>query len=48
MMTLVACDDPGLVILPTHRVVRHLDPERSRHSIRGRGIFAVEEFAAPI
>jgi uncharacterized protein (DUF1015 family) len=25
MMTLVAFDDPGLVILPTHRVVRHLD-----------------------
>jgi uncharacterized protein (DUF1015 family) len=24
MMTLVACDDPGLVILPTHRVVKSL------------------------
>ena len=27
MMTLVACHDPGLVILPTHRVVRHLPRE---------------------
>ncbi len=26
MMTLVAFDDPGLVILPTHRVVARLDP----------------------
>jgi uncharacterized protein (DUF1015 family) len=25
MMTLVGCDSPGLVILPTHRVVKHLD-----------------------
>src|SRR5581483_8539978 len=28
MMTLVAFDDPGLVILPTHRVVRHLADDR--------------------
>ena len=27
MMTLVACDDPGLVILPTHRVVHRLRPQ---------------------
>src|SRR5262249_37628448 len=27
MMTLVACDDPGLVILPTHRTVRRLRPQ---------------------
>jgi uncharacterized protein (DUF1015 family) len=27
MMTLVACDDPGLVILPTHRIVRRLRPQ---------------------
>lgn len=26
MMTLVAFNDPGLVILPTHRLVRHLPP----------------------
>src|SRR5271156_6365177 len=29
MMTLVACDDPGLVILPTHRVVKSLPAEAS-------------------
>jgi len=27
MMTLVACDDPGLVILPTHRIVHRLRPQ---------------------
>jgi uncharacterized protein (DUF1015 family) len=27
MMTLVAFDDPGLVILPTHRIARRLPPE---------------------
>jgi uncharacterized protein (DUF1015 family) len=46
MMTLVGCNDPGLVILPTHRVVKTLDrgaiaafPERARE------IFKVEEIA---
>src|SRR6266851_6473003 len=46
MMTLVGCNDPGLVILPTHRVVKTLDrgaiaafPERARE------IFKVEELA---
>src|SRR5271156_5791548 len=29
LMTLVACDDPGLVILPTHRVVKSLPAEAS-------------------
>jgi len=28
MMTLVAFDDPGLVILPTHRVIQHLSGEQ--------------------
>jgi uncharacterized protein (DUF1015 family) len=46
MMTLVGCNDPGLVILPTHRVVKTLDrdaiaafPERAREH------FHVEEIA---
>jgi uncharacterized protein (DUF1015 family) len=34
MMTLVACNDPGLVILPTHRVIQRLNRE------------AMESFAA--
>jgi uncharacterized protein (DUF1015 family) len=46
MMTLVAFDDPGLIILPTHRLVRHLPEEAiatfARHAAEQ---FHVEEFA---
>ena len=45
MMTLVAFDDPGLVILPTHRVVKLLGSEQLQaydNLIREK--FAVEEF----
>jgi uncharacterized protein (DUF1015 family) len=46
MMTLVACDDPGLVILPTHRVVKSL-PAKAIASFtqRAREVFEVEEIA---
>ncbi len=44
MMTLVACDDPGLVILPTHRVVRQLDPGgAAAFAGRAREHFEAEE-----
>ncbi len=45
MMTLVAFDDPGLVILPTHRIARRLSPEAFAsfdHSCRRN--FKIEEF----
>jgi uncharacterized protein (DUF1015 family) len=45
MMTLVACDDPGLVILPTYRVARRLDPRAiESFDSRAASLFAVEEF----
>jgi uncharacterized protein (DUF1015 family) len=45
MMTLVAFDDPGLVILPTHRVIQHLSGEQVKaYETRIREKFAVEEF----
>ena len=48
MMTLVACDDPGLVILPTYRVARRLAPDRiASFDMRAAALFAVEEFANP-
>jgi uncharacterized protein (DUF1015 family) len=48
MMTLVACDDPGLVILPTYRVARRLAPDRiASFDMRARLLFTVEEFASP-
>ncbi len=48
MMTLVACDDPGLVILPTYRVARSLAPDRiASFDLRAASLFAVEEFASP-
>jgi uncharacterized protein (DUF1015 family) len=48
MMTLVACDDPGLVILPTYRVARRLDPEKiASFDRRAEPLFAVEEFSSP-
>jgi uncharacterized protein (DUF1015 family) len=46
MMTLVACDDPGLVILPTHRVVKSLPTEAiASFTQRAREVFEVEEIA---
>jgi uncharacterized protein (DUF1015 family) len=46
MMTLVACDDPGLVILPTHRLVRRLLREAIESFVaRARELFVVEPFA---
>jgi uncharacterized protein (DUF1015 family) len=46
MMTMVACDDPGLVILPTHRVVHRLRPEAiAAFAAEARKVFAVEEIA---
>lgn len=48
MMTLVAFDDPGLVILPTHRIVRRLPADAvARFRERGGEHFSVEEFASP-
>jgi uncharacterized protein (DUF1015 family) len=45
MMTLVAGDDPGLVILPTYRVARRLDPARiASFDKRAAEWFAIEEF----
>jgi uncharacterized protein (DUF1015 family) len=44
MMALVACDDPGLVILPTHRVVRQLDSgARAGFLSRASEFFSIEE-----
>jgi uncharacterized protein (DUF1015 family) len=45
MMTLVGRDSAGLVILPTHRVVQHLNADaRASFSRRAREIFEVEAF----
>jgi uncharacterized protein (DUF1015 family) len=45
MMTLVAFDDPGLVILPTHRVIDELGSDQIRnYAARIRQNFKVEEF----
>jgi uncharacterized protein (DUF1015 family) len=47
MMTLVACDDPGLVILPTYRVARRLDAARIvSFDTRAAEWFAIEDFAS--
>jgi uncharacterized protein (DUF1015 family) len=44
MMTLIACDDPGLVILPTHRIVRRLRPQAmASFAPQARAIFEVKE-----
>ncbi len=44
MMTLVGCDSPGLVILPTHRVVKHLEAQAlASFAKRARESFEVEE-----
>ena len=46
MMTLVACDDPGLVILPTHRVVKSLPADAvAAFTRRAHEAFRVEEIA---
>jgi uncharacterized protein (DUF1015 family) len=46
MMTLVACGDPGLVILPTHRVVKSLPADAiASFTRRAREVFNVEEIA---
>jgi len=46
MMTLVGCDSPGLVILPTHRLVKHLDADAiGSFEVRAREVFEVEEFS---
>jgi uncharacterized protein (DUF1015 family) len=48
MMTLVACDSPGLVILPTHRVARRLDPAAVRSfEMSAQRFFAMERFDDP-
>lgn len=45
MMTLVGRDSPGLVILPTHRVVQHLDANAlASFADRAREVFEVEAF----
>ena len=46
MMTLVAFDDPGLVILPTHRVVKSLPASAiATFTQRAREVFEVDEIA---
>jgi uncharacterized protein (DUF1015 family) len=46
MMTLVAFDDPGLVILPTHRLIRNLPQEPLTHfRMRCGEDFIIEEVA---
>ncbi|MGH7925864.1 MAG: DUF1015 domain-containing protein [Candidatus Binatus sp.] len=46
MMTLVACDDPGLVILPTHRVVKSLaESAIASFAQQAREVFDLEEIA---
>jgi uncharacterized protein (DUF1015 family) len=45
MMTLVGCESPGLVILPTHRVVQHLDADAmASFDARAREVFDVDIF----
>jgi uncharacterized protein (DUF1015 family) len=45
MVTLTSCADPGLLILPTHRVVRQIDPESAfDFERRAAELFATEEF----
>ena len=48
MITLTSCNDPGLLILPTHRVVRRIDPVAIRDfDRRAAEVFAIEEFTDP-
>jgi uncharacterized protein (DUF1015 family) len=47
MMTLVAFNDPGLDILPTHRVVRHLPAAAiASFAVRASEVFEVEEIVS--
>jgi len=47
MMTMVACDDPGLVILPTHRVVKSLAQSAiATFASRARETLDIDEVAA--
>jgi uncharacterized protein (DUF1015 family) len=47
MMTLVAFNDPGLVILPTHRIVRRLPADAmASFAVRVAEIFDVREFTS--
>jgi uncharacterized protein (DUF1015 family) len=47
MMTLVAFDDPGLVILPTHRVVRAIAPAAlAAFAAKAREHFTIQEFSS--
>ncbi len=46
MITLTSCDDPGLLILPTHRVVRRIDADAARAFDRHAAeFFSIEEFS---
>src|SRR5215469_820114 len=46
MITLTSCEDPGLLILPTHRIVNRLDAAAMGEFHRRAGeFFAIEEFA---
>jgi len=48
MMTLVACEDPGLIIMPTYRVARRLDPEIiTSFDAEVAPCFEAEEFSSP-
>jgi uncharacterized protein (DUF1015 family) len=48
MITLTSCNDPGLLILPTHRVVRQIDPVAIRDfDRRAAAAFTIEEFTDP-
>jgi uncharacterized protein (DUF1015 family) len=48
MITLTSCDDPGLLILPTHRIVHRIDAEAMRDfDRRAADPFAIEEFTDP-
>jgi uncharacterized protein (DUF1015 family) len=49
MMTLVAFDNPGLVILPTHRIVHHLPATAiASFEARARETFEVDQFSEPV
>ena len=48
MITLTSCDDPGLMVLPTHRVVRQIEPAAARDLTAAPAeLFAIEEFIDP-
>jgi uncharacterized protein (DUF1015 family) len=48
MITLTSCSDPGLLILPTHRVVRRIEPEALRDfDGRAAALFTIEDVSDP-